>query len=60
MYKVKIEQGYSTVELEFETADEAVEFINNAVRNCNTTTTFKLEYFTKVFVEEGGEANESV
>ena len=56
MYTVKIEQGYSTVELEFQTAGEAVEFIDNAVRNCNTTTTFKLEYFTKVFVEtEGGE-----
>ena len=54
MYTVKIEQGYNTIELEFKTADEAVEFIDNAVRNCNTTTTFKLQYFTKVFVEEEG------
>lgn len=56
MYTVEVKQGYSTVEFEFETANEAVEFIENAAKNCNTTTTFRMEFFTKVFVErEGGE-----
>ena len=55
MYTVKVNQGYNTVEFEFETADQAVEFIEKAVTNCNITTTFRLEYFTKVFVEKEGD-----
>lgn len=56
MYKVKIEQTYNVVELEFKSSKDAVGFIDEAVKNCNTDTktTFKLECVVK-----GGETNES-
>lgn len=49
MYKLTVEQSYNRIEFEFDSAREAVDFLENVANHSTKKTTFTLE------MVEGGE-----